>query len=76
MDKLNERARSLNLSDKIITLEKSMDDLSFSEEEFDIIWSEGAIYNIGFQNGIKKWKNYLKTGGCISVSEMTCKTRL
>jgi cyclopropane fatty-acyl-phospholipid synthase-like methyltransferase len=76
LDKLNERARSLSLSDKIITLEKSMDDLPFSEEEFDIIWSEGAIYNIGFQNGIKKWKNYLKTGGCISVSEMTWKTKL
>ncbi len=51
-----------------------MDDLPFDFEEFDIIWSEGAIYNIGFENGIKKWKNYLKIGGFLAVSEITWTT--
>jgi SAM-dependent methyltransferase len=48
-----------------------MEDLPFDNEEFDIIWSEGAIYNIGFETGIKKWKNYLKPGGYLGVSEIT-----
>jgi SAM-dependent methyltransferase len=48
-----------------------MDDLPFNNEEFDIIWSEGAIYNLGFENGIKKWKDYLKVGGFLAVSEIT-----
>jgi len=26
-----------------------MEDLPFHNEEFDIIWSEGAIYNMGFE---------------------------
>jgi len=48
-----------------------MDDLPFKEGEFDLIWSEGAIYNIGFENGLKKWKDYLKAGCYLSVSEIT-----
>jgi SAM-dependent methyltransferase len=68
---LKEKSENLELNGKIKTLEKSMDDLPFNNEELDIIWSEGAIYNIGFENGIKKWKDYLKVGGYLAVSEIT-----
>ncbi|GAB5465549.1 MAG: class I SAM-dependent methyltransferase [Candidatus Kapaibacteriales bacterium] len=71
LDKLNANAEKLGLQDKILTLQKSMDDLPFDKEEFDIIWSEGAIYIIGFEDGIKKWKDYLKIGGYIALSEIT-----
>ena len=71
LDELNEKSEKLGLTEKITTLEKSMDKLPFKIEEFDIIWSEGAIYNIGFENGIKKWKNYLKNNGYLAVSEIT-----
>ena len=37
-----------------------MDDLSFEKDSLDLIWSEGAIYNIGFERGLKEWRNYLK----------------
>lgn len=39
------------------------------EEELDLIWSEGAIYNIGFVKGLKEWNKFLKKGGYIAVSE-------
>ena len=68
---LNQKSQNLGLTDKIVTLEKSMDDLPFNKGEFDLIWSEGAIYNIGFGNGLKKWKDYLKVGGYLAVSEIT-----
>lgn len=74
LEKLDTLAQNLGLQDKIITLQKSMDDLPFDKEEFDIIWSEGAIYLIGFEDGIKKWKEYLKIGGYIAVSEITWTT--
>ena len=44
-------------------------------EEFDVIWSEGAIYNIGFERGLQEWKKYLKRGGYIAVSEATWLTK-
>ncbi len=42
-----------NLGKQIGTLSASMDALPFEEQSFDAIWSEGAIYNIGFASGIK-----------------------
>ena len=47
----------------------SMDKLPFKKEELDLIWSEGAIYNIGFKRGLIEWKKYLKKGGYIAISE-------
>ena len=46
-----------------------MDNLSFQNEELDLIWCEGAIYNIGFERGINEWYKFLKTGAFIAVSE-------
>lgn len=69
--KLNSQSKELGLEKSINTIERSMDDLPFTNEEFDIIWSEGAIYNIGFKRGIQDWKKYLKTGGYLAVSEVT-----
>jgi len=71
LEELDQKSKKLGLEDKIVTLAKSMDDLPFPTCEFDIIWSEGAIYNIGFENGIKQWKDYLKVGGYLAVSEIT-----
>ena len=69
--KLNLKSKEQGLEEKITTLKKSMEDLTFDNEEFDIIWSEGAIYIMGFEAGIKNWKYFLKTGGYIAVSEIT-----
>jgi ubiquinone/menaquinone biosynthesis C-methylase UbiE len=71
LEGLNKKTGNCGLTEKITTIESSMSDLPFRKEEFDIIWSEGAIYNIGFENGIKKWNEYLKKGGCLAVTEIT-----
>lgn len=71
LDELNKKSKKLGLTDKIITLKNSMDDLPFNNQEFDIIWAEGAIYNIGFEKGVKIWKEYLKSGGFLALSEIT-----
>ena len=71
LDVLKERAESLGVADRISTLASSMDDLPFADEELDVIWSEGAIYNIGFEMGVADWRRYLKAGGLLVVSEIT-----
>ena len=74
LDVLEERAEKLGLSERITTLCRSMDDLPFADEEYDVIWSEGAIYNIGFEKGVNDWSRYLKKGGRLVVSEITWTT--
>lgn len=71
LNRLNLKSTELGLNEKIKTVERSMEDLAFADEEFDLIWSEGAIYNIGFEKGIREWRRYLKPGGCLAVSEIT-----
>lgn len=69
IDRFNSNAGGLNLQDRVKGIVGSMDNLPFGEGELDLIWSEGAIYNIGFERGLDEWRKYLKTGGYIAVSE-------
>ena len=57
------KAKENNLIDRIATKEMLMDRLVFDENSFDVIWSEGAIYNIGFEKGLSLWRKYLKDNG-------------
>lgn len=69
IDLFNHNAEQSGLQHRVKGVVQSMTDLSFSDEELDLIWSEGAIYNIGFERGINEWKRFLKPGGYIAVSE-------
>lgn len=69
IDRFNSNAKDFNLQDRVKGIVGSMDNLPFGEGELDLIWSEGAIYNIGFERGLNEWRKYLKTGGYIAVSE-------
>jgi ubiquinone/menaquinone biosynthesis C-methylase UbiE len=71
LKKLDAQARALGFQDRIKTLAGSMEDLPFDHEVFDIIWSEGAIYNMGFKKGVTAWRPFLKTGGFLAVSEIS-----
>nr|WP_319372357.1 class I SAM-dependent methyltransferase [uncultured Methanobacterium sp.] len=67
----NQNALNLNLQDRVKGIVGNMENLPFQEEELDLIWSEGAIYNIGFERGLREWRKFLKKGGYIAVTENT-----
>ena len=69
--RLQERAGVLGLSGLIETHAQSMESLCLTDASLDAIWSEGAIYNIGFERGVKEWRRFLKPGGILAVSELT-----
>jgi SAM-dependent methyltransferase len=71
IDLFNINAGKLGLQDRIKGIVDSMDNLPFKKEELDLIWSEGAIYNIGFERGLNEWRKFLKKGGYIAVSEVS-----
>ncbi|WP_397534916.1 class I SAM-dependent methyltransferase [Roseateles sp.] len=71
LDALNTRAAQAGLGGRIRTLAGSMESLPLQPGTLDAIWSEGAIYNIGFERGLQEWRRYLKVGGVIAVSELT-----
>lgn len=69
IDLFNQNAKRLGLHGKAIGRVGSMDDLPFAEEELDLAWCEGAIYNIGFERGLREWRKFIKQGGYVAVSE-------
>ncbi|MDY7001465.1 MAG: class I SAM-dependent methyltransferase, partial [Thermodesulfobacteriota bacterium] len=66
---LAEAVRDKGLESRIRPLVGDMTALDFPDRNFDLIWCEGAIYNIGFDKGISSWRRLLRPGGCMAVSE-------
>jgi ubiquinone/menaquinone biosynthesis C-methylase UbiE len=71
LDTLNKRAQAEGLAARITTVNGSMFELPFAPASFDLIWSEGAIFIMGLEKGLREWKPLLKKGGYIVVSELT-----
>ncbi|WP_216827453.1 class I SAM-dependent methyltransferase [Alkalihalobacterium elongatum] len=59
------------LENRVTVRNVSMFELEFPLENFDLIWAEGTIYIAGFQNGLRNWKKYLKSGGYLVCSEIS-----
>ncbi|HNX86565.1 MAG TPA: class I SAM-dependent methyltransferase [Bacteroidales bacterium] len=69
IDLFNQNVRRNNFQKRVSGIVGSMENLPFQNEALDLIWSEGAIYNIGFKRGLKEWKQFLKPGGYLAVTE-------
>jgi SAM-dependent methyltransferase len=67
------RAKEEGLSDRITTLFGDMFCLEkfIGSNTFDVIWSEGSIYIIGFERGLTEWKKFLKKDGYFVCSELS-----
>ena len=65
---LNENAKRHAIGDRVKGVVGSMDELPFEKESFDLIWSEGAIDNIGFEKGLTHWYGFLKKNGYVVVT--------
>lgn len=68
VERLNARARAKGLSDRVRGVVGRMEDLPFEKRSLDLIWSEGAIDNIGFARGLAHWRGFLREGGFVAVS--------
>lgn len=64
------KRQKLDLDHRIDVLNGDMFNLGIWNSTFDLIWSEGAIYIIGFERGLIEWKPFLKLNGYIAVSHI------
>ncbi|MCY3650960.1 MAG: methyltransferase domain-containing protein [Acidimicrobiaceae bacterium] len=67
---LNQSARAAALADRITTRAFDMNELPFNDGEFDLVWSEGAAYIMGFAAALRQWRPLLRPGGYLMVSEL------
>ncbi|SDC61603.1 class I SAM-dependent methyltransferase [Ruegeria marina] len=71
LSELTLRAQAAGLSGRITCQVAAMEQLDFQDASLDAIWSEGAIYNIGFRTGLRAWRRFLRPGGVLAVSDLT-----
>jgi ubiquinone/menaquinone biosynthesis C-methylase UbiE len=69
LDRFAGRIKKAGLANQIQVMNCSMFDMDFPDKSFDIVWAEGSIYAIGFERGLRKWKQLLKPGGCMVVHD-------
>jgi len=69
LDQLKIKAIESGISNQITVLNRSLTDMDFPAETFDIVWAEGSIYSIGFEKGIREWKRFLKPGGFMVIHD-------
>jgi len=67
--RLRADAELAGVSDRLVTLEQDMETMAFPPSSFDVIWSEGAIYFLGFESGLEQFKPLVRPGGYVAVSE-------
>ena len=67
--RLKELAEREGVSERLQAVVQDMKNMAFPEAGFDIVWSEGAIYNMGFEAGLRVFQGLVKPGGYVAVSD-------
>lgn len=68
---LAQRAKETGIEHLVQTHCMDMVDIPRTFREIDLLWSEGAAYNIGFPHALKTWYPAVKSHGFAVVSELS-----
>lgn len=71
IDELRERAERAEVASLVEPIVADMGRLDWPAGSVDLLWSEGAAYNLGFVNALRLWRPLLSPGGLAVISEMS-----
>lgn len=71
LEQLKESIKKEGVDDHVKAVKGDMRDIKFDGGSFDIVWSEGAIFIVGFEKGLREWKRLLTPSGYVVVSELS-----
>ncbi len=69
IERLKAKLAEHGLSQRVRAVTGDMSRLEQPPESFDLIWSEGAFYNIGIDNALRICQGLLRPGGCLAFTE-------
>jgi serine/threonine-protein kinase HipA len=69
LEQLRASARERGLEDLIEIRCADMAAPGVPPGSIDVLWSEGALYLLGFEAGLRLWRSLLTPGGCLAASE-------
>ncbi|NNF78836.1 MAG: methyltransferase domain-containing protein, partial [Rhizobiales bacterium] len=68
---LSQKAETLGIGPLIKTRCADMGTLDPQTHRFDLLWSEGAAYNLTFEGAMRKWRPLMAKNGIAVVSELS-----
>jgi SAM-dependent methyltransferase len=71
LKQLREALKKEGVEDRVKVVKGDMRNLKFADCSFDAVWSEGSIFIIGFEKGLREWKRLLTPCGYVVVSELS-----
>ena len=71
LNDLSRRAKEASLEHLVQTHCMDMKDIPGTFHHIDLLWSEGAAYNIGFSNALTTWAPAIQRDGFAVVSELS-----
>ncbi len=71
LDKLNLKIKQEGLSDRVKVYNRSIYDMKFEDEMFDIIWEEGVIHLLDLKKALTECNRVLKLNGFMITGEAT-----
>ncbi len=70
LNRLKRQATKKGVAHLVRTQCMNMKEIPDAFPKIDLLWAEGAAYNIGFANALKIWAEAIKPGGFAVVSEL------
>lgn len=70
MDKFNQKVKELGLDHRLQGIAGDMLEPPLEIHSADMIICESAIYNVGFEKGMRAWRRFIKAEGLVVVSEV------
>jgi len=71
LDELINRAKQRGLEHLVEVIECDMGSPDWKPETIDLLWSEGAAYNLTFKGALKAWRPLMAANGIAVISEMS-----
>jgi ubiquinone/menaquinone biosynthesis C-methylase UbiE len=71
LEQLREAVKKEGVDDRVKAVKGDMLNMKFEDSSFDVVWSEGAIFVIGFEKGLREWRRLLTPDAYVIVSEMS-----
>lgn len=70
VDRTRAHAERAGVAERLEVVQQDMRELTFEPASFDVVWSEAALYNLGFENGLRQVWELVRPGGYVVVSEV------
>ncbi len=71
LDQLERQLAERGMADRVELICGDMSALDVPEGSVDLLWCEGAAYFVGVETALEQWREWLRPGGVVALTEAT-----